>query len=274
LSGADLAERAVLQARRFGAEILEPQEVVGLRLEGPYRIVKLADGSEINGRTLLIATGVSYRPLDVPGVARLTGAGIYYGAAMTEALDCRDNSVYIVGGANSAGQAALYLSSFARNVTILIRGASLEAGMSHYLVDRITSAPNIHVRVNTQVREAHGESHLSALTLSDDAAGTTETVPTTALFVFIGAAPRTEWLGDLVERDENGFILAGPRLLHDGQPPANWPLRRDPMLLETSVPGIFVAGDVRSGSVKRVASSVGEGSMAVQLIHQALAELH
>jgi thioredoxin reductase (NADPH) len=273
LSGADLARRAATQARRFGVEILSPQEAVGLQVKDQFRIVKLMDGTELSCHALMIATGVSYRKLDVPGIDKLTGAGVYYGAAMTEAISCRDEDVYIVGGANSAGQAAMYFSKFAGKVTMLVRADSLAKSMSQYLIDQIAATENIAVMVNTQVLEAHGENNLEAITLSNAETGETKTVPATALFIFIGAAPRTEWLAGVVERDKNGFILSGPDLIVDGRRPKGWMLDRDPFLLETSVPGIFVAGDVRARSVKRVASAVGEGSIAVQFVHQYLATL-
>ena len=273
LSGADLTRRAVAQARRFGVEVLAPQEVVGVRVEDAYRIITLADGAEISGHALLISTGVSYRKLDVPGVERLTGAGVYYGAAMTEAISCRDEAVYIVGGANSAGQAAMYFSRFASEVIMLVRGDSLTKSMSQYLIDQIAETPNISVRTHTNVTAAHGETSLNALTLTNSVTGETETVPATALFIFIGAQPRTDWLGDLVERDNHGFILAGADLIKNGRPPRGWSLERLPFLLEASVPGIFVAGDVRHGSVKRIASGVGEGAIAVQFIHQYLSKV-
>lgn len=273
LSGADLARRAATQARRFGVEILSPQEAVGLQVKDQFRIVKLMDGTELSCHALMIATGVSYRKLDVPGIEKLTGAGVYYGAAMTEAISCRDEDVYIVGGANSAGQAAMYFSKFAGKVTMLVRADSLAKSMSQYLIDQIAATENISVMVNTQVLEAHGENNLEAITLSNTETGETKTAPATALFIFIGAAPRTEWLAGVVERDKNGFILSGPDLMMDGRRPKGWRLDRDPFLLETSVPGVFVAGDVRARSVKRVASAVGEGSIAVQFVHQYLATL-
>jgi thioredoxin reductase (NADPH) len=273
LSGADLARRAATQARRFGVEILSPQEAVGLQVKEQFRIVKLMDDTELSCHALMIATGVSYRKLDVPGIDKLTGAGVYYGAAMTEAISCRDEDVYIVGGANSAGQAAMYFSKFAGKVTMLVRADSLAKSMSQYLIDQIAATENIAVMVNTQVLETHGENNLEAITLSNAETGETKTVPATALFIFIGAAPRTEWLAGVVERDRNGFILSGPDLIVDGRRPKGWTLDRDPFLLETSVPGVFVAGDVRARSVKRVASAVGEGSIAVQFVHQYLATL-
>ncbi len=273
LSGADLARRAVTQARRFGVEILTPQEVTSVRVDDPYRIVTLGDGSEISCHALLVATGVSYRRLNVPGMEKLTGAGVYYGAAMTEALSCRDEDVYIIGGANSAGQAAMYFSKFARNVIMLVRSDSLTKGMSQYLIDQIEGTPNITVRVNTSVVEVKGTTSLEAITIADSKTGEKETVPATSLFIFIGAMPQTDWLDGLVERDERGFILSGPDLIHDGKRPRGWTLERSPFLLETNVPGIFVAGDVRHRSVKRVASGVGEGSIAVQFIHQYLSKV-
>ena len=273
LSGADLARRAVAQARRFGVEILSPQEVTGVRVEGSYRFITLADGSEISCHALLIATGVSYRKLDVPGLEQLTGAGVYYGAAMTEAISCRGDDVVIVGGANSAGQAAMYFSKYARKVTMLVRGDSLAKSMSQYLIDQIKVTPNIEVRVYTQVVEVKGQDKLESVVISNSQTGEQQTLPATALFIFIGAMPRTDWLDGVVERDEQGFILAGSDLVKNGRRPKGWTFDRDPFLLETSVPGIFVAGDVRYGSVKRVASGVGEGSIAVQFIHRYLSEV-
>ncbi len=273
LSGAELSKRAVDQARRFEVEILTPQEVAEVRVEDPYRVVRLADGTEISCHALLITTGVSYRKLDMPGIERLTGAGVYYGAAMTEALSCRDEDVYIVGGANSAGQAAMYFSQHARKVVMLCRSNDLRKGMSEYLVKQIEDTPNIDIRVNSGVTEAFGEAHLEQLTITNSATGEEETVRAHSLFIFIGAAPRTDWLEGVVERDARGFILSGPELMRNGKLPKNWTEDRDPYLLETSVPGIFVAGDVRHGSVKRVASGVGEGSIAVQFIHQYLAKV-
>ena len=270
LSGADLARRAVTQARRFGVELVTPQEVTGVRVDGPYRLVTLADGSELSCSALLIATGVSYRTLDIPGIERLTGSGVYYGAAMTEALSCRDSDVFIVGGANSAGQAAMYFSRYARTVTMLVRGESLTKSMSQYLIDQIQQTSNIRVQTFTEVVEVHGESNLEMLTLANAQTGETQTVPATALFIFIGAMPRTEWLDGLVQRDEQGFVLTGPDLKIDGK---TWKLQRVPFLLETNVPGIFAAGDVRHGSVKRVASGVGEGAVAIQFVHRYLSEV-
>jgi thioredoxin reductase (NADPH) len=270
LSGADLARRAVIQARRFGVEIISPSEAVGVRLEGPYKFVKLRDGSEISCRALLIATGVQWRKLDVPGVAELTGAGVYYGAATTEAVSCRDEDVFVVGGANSAGQAAMYLSKFARRVVMLVRGPSLAATMSQYLIDQIAKTENIHVEYNSQVVQACGSGRLEEIGILCSESNATSKVSANALFIFIGAMPNTSWLDGIVVRDDKGFILSGSDLIKDGKPPKGWTLERPPGLLETNVPGIFVVGDVRRGSVKRVASGVGEGSIAIQFVHQYL----
>jgi thioredoxin reductase (NADPH) len=273
LSGGDLARRAVTQARRFGVEILAPQEATGLRIDGPYRFVKLADGSEISCHALLIATGVQWRSLDIPGMERLQGAGVYYGAGPAEAISCRDEDVYIVGGANSAGQAAMHFSKYARRVVMLVRGDSLASSMSQYLIDQIMNTPNIQVEQRTQVVEVHGQERLEAISILCADSRQVERVPASALFIFIGAVPRTEWLDGIIQRDERGFILSGPLLVHDGKRPKGWTLDRDPGLLETNVPGVFVVGDVRLGSVKRVASGVGEGSIAVQFVHQHLAKV-
>ena len=273
LSGGDLARRAVTQARRFGVEILTPQEAVGLRVEGPYRILKLADGGELSCHALLIATGVQWRSLDVPGIERLRGAGVYYGAGPAEAISCKDEDVYIVGGANSAGQAAMHFSKYARRVVMLVRGDSLADSMSQYLIEQIRQTPNITVEPRTEIIEVHGEKRLEAITVRCGDSGEADRVPASALFIFIGAVPRTDWLDGVVERDERGFILSGPDLVAKGRRPKGWTLDRDPNLLETNVPGIFAVGDVRRGSVKRVASGVGEGSIAVQFVHQYLAKL-
>jgi len=270
LSGGDLARRAVDQAKRFEVEILTPQEVSAVRVEDPYRIVTLADGTEISCFALIITTGVAYRKLEAPGVDRLTGRGIYYGAAQTEALSCKGEDVYIIGGANSAGQAAMFFSNQASRVHILYRGDDLRRSMSDYLVRQIEAREDIEVHLNTNVISVEGEDHLEWITAKNSMTGETETVPAHSLYVFIGAAPKTEWLDGVVERDERGFILSGPDLMQDGKRPDGWPPERDPYLLETSVPGIFVAGDVRHGSVKRCASAVGEGSIAIQFVHQYL----
>lgn len=273
LSGGDLARRAVAQVRRFGAEILAPQEAVRVRTEGPYRILTLGDGSEVSSQTLLIATGVEWRKLDVPGMDRLTGAGVYYGAGSTEAPSCRDETVYVVGGANSAGQAAMNFARFASRVVMLVRGPSLSSTMSKYLIDDIGRTPNIEVQTNSQVVEVHGQDRLEAMSILCSKTGAVDRVPATALFIFIGAEPKTEWLAGFVERDSKGFILTGSDLIRDGKTPAKWPLDRDPTLLESSLPGVYAVGDVRHGSVKRVASGVGEGSIAIQFVHQYLGNL-
>ncbi len=266
LSGSDLARRATDQARRLGAELLTVQDVVGLRAEGSGRLVELSGGGVLSASCVLIASGVSYRQIDAPGFAELTGAGLYYGAAMTEARSCGGQHVVVIGGANSAGQAAVHFSGYADQVTMLVRGGSLEASMSHYLVDQIATLPNVAVRTGSTAVAAEGEDgHLRRLTVRD--ADGEAALEVDACFVFIGATPRTDWLEGVVARDERGFILAGADV-HDEA----WPLKRDPFLLETSVPGVFVAGDVRARSIKRVASAVGEGSMAVSLIHQYLVE--
>jgi thioredoxin reductase (NADPH) len=273
LSGTDLARRAVAQARRFGTEILAPQEVTSVRSEGPYRVVALADGSELSCHAMMIATGVQWRKLNIPGIERLQGAGVYYGAGSTEALSCRDEDVYIIGGANSAGQAAMNFARYARNVIMLVRGESLGATMSQYLIDDIAQTPNIRVEYGMEVAAVHGEDKLEALSLSCRHSATVDTVPATCVFVFIGAEPRTDWLDGFVERDNRGFVLTGPELMREGKRPQGWTADRDPFLLETSVPGVFAVGDVRHGSLKRVASGVGEGSIAVQFVHSHLAKV-
>src|SRR5438552_646963 len=269
LSGRDLARRAVDQARRFGVEILSA-EATAVWLDGQYRYLRLADGAELSCHALLVATGVQWRKLEAPGVERLTGRGVYYGAAMTEAMSTRDEDVYVVGGANSAGQAAMYFSKYARRVVMLVRGGSLAASMSQYLIEQIKRTPNIHVETGTRVAEVHGEGRLEAISIHCAESGQTDKVPAASLFVFIGAEPLTDWLRGVVERDQRGFILTGSDLMHDRKRPQGWTLDRDPYLPETNVPGIFAVGDVRHGSVKRVASGVGEGSIAVQFIHQYL----
>src|SRR5215207_86053 len=273
LSGGDLSRRAVAQASRFGAEILTPLEATGIRAQDPYRFVTLTGGSEISCHALLIATGVSYRRLDVPGVGRLTGAGVYYGAAITEAMACRGKDVFIVGAGNSAGQAAMYLSRYANSVTIVLRGRSLAKSMSRYLVSQIESHEKIMLLTHSSIAEVKGDTRLEEIAISDAATGDTRTVPAFALFIFIGARPHTDWVADVVERDPQGFILTGRSLVRGGRRPKGWHLDRDPFFLETSVAGIFAAGDVRHRSVKRVASAVGEGSMAVQFVHQYLSRV-
>ncbi|AXE83555.1 FAD-dependent oxidoreductase [Streptomyces sp. Go-475] len=270
VSGAQLTDRARRQAAKFGAEILTAREVTALEVNGAARVVRFSDGSAIAAHSVILATGVSYRQLDAPGCDALTGCGVYYGSALTEAPACQGQDVYIVGGANSAGQAAMYLSRGAKSVTLLVRGESLTASMSHYLIQQIEESPNIRVRARTVVEEAHGDGRLERLTLRDVDTGETEQVDAQWMFVFIGAAPLTGWLDGTVLRDERGFILAGPDLSADGRPPEGWELDRPPYHLETSVPGVFVAGDARSESAKRVASAVGEGAMAVMLVHRYL----
>jgi thioredoxin reductase (NADPH) len=270
LSGGDLARRGLTQARRLGAEILTPQQVTTLRVEGGYKILSFAGGEEVNARALLLSGGVSYRRLNAPGADRFTGAGVYYGAALSEAASVAGEDIHIVGGANSAGQAAVFFSAHARTVTILVRGASIEGAMSQYLVERIHATANITVAVRSEVARLDGTDHLESVTIRNIATGEEQPVPATAMFVFIGAVPHTDWLGGVVARDERGFILTGPDLAeHDL---TEWSLDRRPHLLEASVPGVFAAGDVRHGSIKRVASAVGEGSVAVMFVHRYLAE--
>jgi thioredoxin reductase (NADPH) len=266
LSGSDLARRATDQARRLGAELLTIQDATGLVAEGAGRIVQLSGGGALSASCVLVASGVSYNQLRAPGFAELTGAGVYYGAALTEARSCADQHVVVIGGANSAGQAAVHFSGYASRVTMLVRANSLALSMSHYLIEQLERLANVQVRTGAQAVAAEGDTHLRRLRIRD--AGGSETVEDTdACFVFIGAAPRTDWLDGVLARDERGFILAGPETREHG-----WPLKRDPYVLETRVPGVFVAGDVRARSIKRVASAVGEGSMAVSLIHQYLAD--
>ena len=270
VSGNQLTDRARRQAAKFGAEFVTAREVVGIELNGSARTIIFSDGATLSAHAIILATGVTYRQLTGAGLGNLTGRGVYYGSAMSEAAACADQDIYIVGGANSAGQAAVYLSRRAKSVTILVRGASLEAGMSYYLVQQIAAIDNITVRTGTEVVAGSGDEHLEQLTLRDKASGTTEVVDTERLFVFIGAAPRTDWLDGLVLRDGRGFVVAGPDLPLEGTMPRGWTADRAPYHLETSVPGIFVAGDARAESAKRVASAVGEGAMAVMLVHRYL----
>jgi thioredoxin reductase (NADPH) len=272
LSGADLAHRAIGQVSRFGAEMVLAREVVGFETRGPVRTVLFAGSGEIEARALIVATGVSYRRLDAAGLDELTGRGVYYGANASEANQCQGEDVYVVGAANSAGQAALYLSNFAKRVVLVVRAATLMETMSQYLVERITSAPNVVVRYRTEVVAGGGDGHLETLTLANRDSGATEDVSSSWLFVFIGASPRTEWLGPDVVRDDKGFVITGQELV--GHPLTGlWPLARAPFALETSVPGVFAAGDVRLDSMKRVASAVGEGAMAIYLVHRYLATI-
>jgi thioredoxin reductase (NADPH) len=272
LTGSNLARRAVAQAIRFGAEILTPQEAVGIRVDGPYRIVKLRDGTEISSHVVIIACGVSYRNLDgVEGIEKLTGAGVYYGASMVDALSVKGEDIFMVGGANSAGQAAIHFAKYAKTVTLLVRGDSLNKSMSRYLIHQINETPNVRILLNSKVTEVHGENRLEFITITNTQTRQLQTVPTSGLYIFIGAVPHTDAAIGLIERDANGFILTGQDLMQNGHMrPRGWTLDRQPFLLETNVPGIFAAGDVRHGSTKRVATGVGEGSIAVQLAHQYL----
>ena len=270
ISGSDLARRATDQARRLGAEILTAVEAVSVRAEDPYRIVSLNDGTELSCKALIIASGVTVNILDAPGVERLTGAGIYYGASLTEAASYRDQHVFVVGGANSAGQAAMFFSQFAKQVTMLVRGPSLTKSMSQYLIDQIEGTENIEVKTNTILLEAFGDEKLEAIKIQDKETGEEKKVPVAAMFVFIGAKPHSSMVDGLVERNSVGFIKTGSSLMQDGKRPKGWTLKRDPLPLETSVPGIFVAGDVRDYAVRRIASAVGEGGIAISQVHQYL----
>jgi thioredoxin reductase (NADPH) len=270
VSGADLTRRATTQAQRLGAEILTAQEVTGIRVDDPYRFVTLGDGSELSCHALLISTGVKVRELDVPGIEKFVGGSVYYGAATSEAVHYKDKKVFVIGGANSAGQGAMFLSRFASEVIVLIRGDSLQASMSQYLIDQIDGTDNISLMVNTEVKGVEGGESLEAITLENCKSGESETVEADAIFIFIGAIPHTEIVKGVVERDDAGFIYTGQDLMHDGRRPKNWRPRRDPFLMETSVPGIFAAGDVRHGVIRRVASAVGQGSVAVTLVHKYL----
>jgi thioredoxin reductase (NADPH) len=271
LSGSDLARRGVSQVKRFGTELLAPVQAENLSVRGEYRVVKLSSGQELVGHSVVIASGVQWRRLEIPGMDRLTGAGVYYGAAITEALSCANEDVYIVGGANSAGQAAVYFSQYARSVTMLVRGESLSRTMSHYLDERVRTISNIKVEPYTEVVELHGEDRLSGLTIRHHDTKIDERRDATALFIFIGAEPRTDWLEGTLCRDAKGFLLTGTNLLRDGKRPPGWTLDRDPALLETNIPGVFAIGDVRHGAVRRVANSVGEGSIVLYFVNQYLA---
>ncbi len=273
LTGADLARRALTQAKRFGAEILSPQEAIGLRVDGPYRFVKLRDGNEISCHALLIASGLSWKKLDIPGVEKLQEAGVYYGASMTEAALCSGEDVFVVGGANSAGQAAVYFARFAKSVTMLVRGDSLEKGMSQYLIDQIREVPNIRVETQAEVVEVHGDDHLESITIANHSTESIRTESTSALFIFIGAMPCTAWLRGQLPMDERGYLLTGAMLPKDGDRPKGWSEERDPFIFESVIPGVFAAGDTRHSSIKRVASAVGEGSITVQMVHQYLSKV-
>ncbi len=270
LSGADLARRGVAQVKRFGTEVLAPAGAVKLRVEGEYRIVTLSNGRELVGHAVVLAAGVQWRRLEVPGMGALTGAGVYYGAATTEAESCRGEEVFVVGGANSAGQAAVHFSEYASKVTMLVRADGLSKSMSHYLVERIAQIPNIIVEPNTKIVEVHGEGRLAEISVRNFVTGETDRRPAGALFIFIGAEPNTEWLEGTVIRDRKGFITTGANLVVEGKRPAGWPYDRDPYLLETNVPGVFAVGDVRDVAIRRVANSVGEGSIVLYFIRQYL----
>ncbi|MDP9234418.1 MAG: FAD-dependent oxidoreductase [Actinomycetota bacterium] len=272
LSGDDLTHRAVAQARRFGAEMILARDVVGFEVREPVRAVRFADGAELEARAMVVATGVSYRMADAPGLTELTGRGVYYGTTPNEARLCEGEDVYIVGAANSAGQAALNIARYARRVVMLVRSVSLERTMSRYLVERIRASEKIEVRLQAEIVAGHGDGHLQAITIADRAAGTEDEHPTNWVFVYIGASPRTDWLGKDVARDDRGAIITGQDLLGREDGP-RWPLARAPFALETSVPGVFAAGDVRQDSMKRVASAVGEGAMSVYLVHRYLATI-
>ena len=270
ISGGDLARRATTQAKRLGAEILTAVEATGVKVEDPTKIVTLSDGSELSCRALLIASGMTIRTLEVPGAESLVGAGIWYGAAVAEAVSYTGEDVFIIGGANSAGQAAMMLSRYAGAVTLVVRGESLEAKMSQYLIDQIADTPNIQVRLGAEVASVAGDTHLEKVTLRDRGTGSEHTYDASGLFIFIGAMPHSALVDGIVLRDSRGFVLTGPDLKSDGLWPKSWPLQRDPFLLETSVPGIFAAGDVRANVIRRVASAVGQGAVAVSLIHKYL----
>ena len=270
LSGADLAERATSQARRLGVEILTAQEVIRVRAEDPYHIVTLGDETELSCKALIIATGVTVRELDIPGIQAVTGAGVYYGAALVEAVHYKGEHVHIVGGANSAGQGALFFSRYASKVTMLARCNNLKKEMSQYLIDQINNTPNIEVKTNTELVGVKGTDYLEAIRIKDGLSGEECFVQTPAVTIFVGAVAHTEFLKGVVERDRSGFIVPASDLTQDGKTPRNWPLKRDPYLLETSVPGIFVVGDVRQGAVRRVASAVGDGAVVVSSVHQYL----
>ncbi|MBV8897095.1 MAG: FAD-dependent oxidoreductase [Acidobacteriaceae bacterium] len=273
VAGSQFARNAVSQARRFEVEILSPQSAQAVRTDGPYRYVKLSDGTEVSCHALILAMGVQWRKLGIPGEDRLQGAGVYYGAGSAEAISCREEDVYLVGGANSAGQAAMNFAKFARRVIMLVRGPSLAATMSQYLIDQIERTEKIRVECNTRVVAVEGDERLESIRIACDQTGDERQVPASALYIFIGAEPKTKWLDGLIQRDNRGFIITGPDLMVDGRQPKGWTLERDPGLLETNVPGVFAVGDVRHGSVKRVASGVGEGSVAIQFVHQYLSKI-
>jgi thioredoxin reductase (NADPH) len=268
LSGADLARRGLAQVKRFGTEVIAPARAVSLRVEGEYRVVRLADGQELVGHSVVIAAGVQWRRLQVPGMDGLTGAGVYYGAATTEAASCQGEEVFVVGGANSAGQAAVHFSEYARRVTMLVRAEALSKSMSHYLSTRIAEIPNIVVEPHTEVVGVHGDGQLGAIDIQHCDTGEVERRAAGAMFIFIGAEPHTEWLEGTLCRDSKGFLVTGQNLLSDGRRPAGWTAKRDPYMLETSVPGVFAVGDVRDAAIRRVANSVGEGSIVLYFVRQ------
>ena len=270
LSGADLARRAATQAKRLGAEILTAQEVTGIRIEDPYRFVQLSDGTELSCHALLVATGVDIKKLEAPGAEGLTGISVYYGAAVTEAASYKGERVFVIGGANSAGQGAVFLSQYAKQVTMIVRGTSLEVSMSQYLINQIDSIDNIDVMLRTEVTEVHGEDKMDSITVYNKDTKKSQTLDGSAMFIFIGAVPRTEFITEMILCDHSGFIVTGPDLMTNGSRPKGWRLKRDPYLLETNIPGVFAAGDVRHGSVKRVATAIGEGSASLQSIHRYL----
>jgi thioredoxin reductase (NADPH) len=272
ISGSELAWQAYQQAWLFGASFRIARQATGLRRDGQEVVLALSDGTEVAGRAVILATGVSYRRVGVPSLEDLVGKGVFYGAAASEAQAMEGQEVYVVGGANSAGQAAMHLSRYASRVTMLVRGSSLESSMSEYLIQEIAAAQNIYVRLHTRVVDGGGEGRLEHLVLEDSASGLTETVPASALFVLIGAEPRTGWLPEEIQRDKRGFVVTGQDLLRDGRSPEGWPLARPPLHVETSIPGVFAAGDVRYGSVKRVASAVGEGAIAISAVHEHFAK--
>jgi thioredoxin reductase (NADPH) len=271
LSGADLARRAITQATRFGIEFISPQEVTGIEIKDNYKILRLADGNEVNTKSVVLTSGVDYRKHEAEGIEKLTGAGIYYGAANTEAHACKDKNAFVIGGGNSAGQAAVYLSRYAANVFIVVRRPDLSSSMSQYLIDQIEDIDNIHLLSKTTVVSTQGDEQLETVTLENVDSGDRKEEPASALFIFIGAKPYTEWIPDFILKNDKGFIETGAGLLSQGMK-GKWKLERDPYMLETSIPGVFAAGDVRAGAMNRVASAVGEGAMAIKLVHEYLAE--
>ncbi|NUS44650.1 MAG: FAD-dependent oxidoreductase [Mycobacteriaceae bacterium] len=272
VSGSQLTVRARMQALKFGAELLTTRVACGLEVRGSARTVQFTDGTSVDAKSVIVATGVRYRHLDAPGVAEFTGRGVFYGSTLSEMPGCKEQDVFVVGGANSAGQAAVFLAGTARSVTMLVRADSLVKSMSQYLIEQIEQIDNITVRTGTEVVSAHGDAHLDSLVLRDSESGIEEKAETQWMFLFIGAEPDTDWLDGVVARDRQGYVPAGPDLMDEGRPPAGWEPERPPYYLESTVPGVFAVGDVRAGSAKRVASAVGEGAMAVMLVHRYLAD--